>query len=91
MLLKYSLFSYSAGTNVLHLMAIDRDSGDMGMITYSLVINDSYPLMIDAHSGMLMVTRSLIGYTEMNFTVQATDGGGLKGDAHVRYIFLTIL
>uniref|UniRef100_A0A8C0G160 Cadherin domain-containing protein n=1 Tax=Chelonoidis abingdonii TaxID=106734 RepID=A0A8C0G160_CHEAB len=68
------------GTEIINVVATDRDSGIYGVVTYELVPGEfSFLFTVDTSSGIiyLISTLSHLDHTMMFLTVSARDGGGL--------------
>ncbi|XP_043401799.1 protocadherin-23 isoform X2 [Chelonia mydas] len=68
------------GTEIINVVATDRDSGIYGVVTYELVPGEFSSLFtVDTSSGIiyLISTLSHLDHTMMFLTVSARDGGGL--------------
>ncbi|XP_043369203.1 protocadherin-23 isoform X2 [Dermochelys coriacea] len=68
------------GTEIINVIATDRDSGIYGVVTYELVPGEFSSLFtVDTSSGIiyLISTLSHLDHTMMFLTVSARDGGGL--------------
>lgn len=61
--------SASVGQLVTHVVAVDKDSGDNGLITYSIVSgNEDGRFNIDADNGFIELAKPLIGKIEPQST-----------------------
>ena len=79
------------GSSVATVLAVDRDAGLNGMITYTIANADPPAFDIGPTSGVLSLARLPLDYetaTSARITVRATDGGGLWADLA---IFITVL
>uniref|UniRef100_UPI0037E89D79 protocadherin-23-like n=1 Tax=Semicossyphus pulcher TaxID=241346 RepID=UPI0037E89D79 len=68
------------GTEILNVIATDRDSGRFGQVTYSILPGDMSSLFaLDKHTGMLFLTSSLtqLGAASVQLSITAQDGEGL--------------
>ncbi|XP_024054011.2 protocadherin-23 [Terrapene carolina triunguis] len=68
------------GTEIINVVATDRDSGIYGVVTYELVPGEFSSLFtVDTSSGIIYLISALshLDYTMMFLTVSARDGGGL--------------
>ncbi|XP_034544310.1 protocadherin-23 [Notolabrus celidotus] len=68
------------GTEILNVIATDRDSGRFGQVTYSIVPGDMSSLFaLDKHTGMLFLTSPLthLGSASVKLSISAQDGEGL--------------
>ncbi|CAJ1052587.1 protocadherin-23 [Xyrichtys novacula] len=68
------------GTEILNVIATDRDSGWFGHVTYSIVPGDMSSLFaLDKHTGMLFLTSPLthLGEASVKLSITAQDGEGL--------------
>nr|XP_015817127.2 protocadherin-16 [Nothobranchius furzeri] len=79
----------AAGSCFLEVSATDRDRGSFGTITYALgsSTGSALPFTIDKETGQLCTSTALDrddGLDKFDFTVTATDGGGLSSVAQVR-------
>ncbi|XP_004685264.1 PREDICTED: protocadherin-23 [Condylura cristata] len=67
------------GTEIINVLASDRDSGLYGTVTYELIPGDASPhFAIDSTTGIIYLTSTL-GHVEsaaLRLTVCARDGGG---------------
>ncbi|MBN3316213.1 PCD23 protein, partial [Atractosteus spatula] len=69
------------GTEILNVIAADRDSGLFGQVSYELVPGDLSSLFtVDTSAGILYLTSTLshLGTTSVKLSVSAQDGGGLS-------------
>ncbi|XP_058887587.1 protocadherin-23 isoform X1 [Acipenser ruthenus] len=69
------------GTEVLNVVAADRDAGTNGRVSYELVPGDlSFLFTVDTSTGILYLTSTLshLGSTSVKLSVSAQDGGGLS-------------
>ncbi|KAL2098180.1 hypothetical protein ACEWY4_007387 [Coilia grayii] len=67
------------GTEILNVIATDRDSGLNGEITYELQAGDSSSLFsVDRTSGAVYLNSALshLGSASVKFSISAQDGGG---------------
>ncbi|XP_077579230.1 protocadherin-16-like [Stigmatopora nigra] len=79
--------SAAAGTQVLHLSAVDPDSPPNGEVRYSISSGDETDLFrVDRQTGALRLQRPLNGERDLahSVVVQATDGSGKYALAAVR-------
>ncbi|KAI9525461.1 hypothetical protein NQZ68_006008 [Dissostichus eleginoides] len=68
------------GTEILNVVATDRDSGSFGQVTYDILPGDMSSLFaLDKQSGMLLLTSTLthLGAASVKLSISARDGGGL--------------
>ncbi|CAO2612757.1 DCHS2, partial [Lemmus lemmus] len=68
------------GTEIINVLASDRDSGTYGTVTYELIPGDLPPLFsIDSVTGVIYLTSALsrLEATTLFLMVRARDGGGL--------------
>ncbi|XP_050802158.1 protocadherin-23 isoform X3 [Gopherus flavomarginatus] len=68
------------GTEIINVVATDRDSGIYGVVTYELVPGEFSSLFqVDTSSGIIYLISALshLDHTMMFLTVSARDGGGL--------------
>ncbi|XP_041641522.1 protocadherin-23 [Cheilinus undulatus] len=68
------------GTEILNVIATDRDSGRFGLVTYSILPGDMSSLFaMDKHTGMLFLTSPLthLGAASVKLSIKAQDGEGL--------------
>ncbi|XP_068260197.1 protocadherin-23 [Nyctibius grandis] len=68
------------GTEVINVVATDRDSGIYGVVTYELVPGEfSSFFTVDASTGIIYLISALghLAYSVLSLTVSAWDGGGL--------------
>ncbi|XP_041838939.1 protocadherin-23 [Melanotaenia boesemani] len=68
------------GTEVVNVIATDRDSGRFGLVTYSILPGDMSTLFVlDKNTGMLFLNSSLthLGAAIMKLFIIAQDGEGL--------------
>ncbi|KAI5940868.1 Protocadherin-23 [Manis javanica] len=68
------------GTEIVNVLATDRDSGTYGAVAYELVPGDLSSLFtIDSTTGIIYLTSTLshLESTTLSLTVCARDGGGL--------------
>ncbi|XP_030419462.1 protocadherin-23 isoform X5 [Gopherus evgoodei] len=68
------------GTEIINVVATDRDSGIYGVVTYELVPGEfSSFFQVDTSSGIIYLISALshLDHTMMFLTVSARDGGGL--------------
>ncbi|XP_067407966.1 protocadherin-23 [Emydura macquarii macquarii] len=68
------------GTEIINVVATDRDSGIYGVVTYELVPGEFSSLFtVDPSSGIiyLISTLSHLDHTMVFLTISARDGGGL--------------
>ncbi|XP_030644108.1 LOW QUALITY PROTEIN: protocadherin-23 [Chanos chanos] len=68
-----------SGTEILNVIATDRDSGSYGRITYEILPGDSSSLFsVDQSTGTVYLTSSLteLGSSSVKLSVSARDGGG---------------
>ncbi|XP_069545867.1 protocadherin-23 [Brachyistius frenatus] len=68
------------GTEVLNVIATDRDSGRFGQVTYDILPGDMSNLFaLDKQTGMLFLTSTLthLGAASVTLSVTAQDGDGL--------------
>uniref|UniRef100_A0A8C9XBH0 Protocadherin-16 n=1 Tax=Sander lucioperca TaxID=283035 RepID=A0A8C9XBH0_SANLU len=78
------------GTEILNVIATDRDSGRFGQVTYDVLPGDLSSLFtLDKQTGMLLLTSTLthLGAASVKLSITAQDGEGL---ASVRPAELTI-
>ncbi|XP_018558735.1 LOW QUALITY PROTEIN: protocadherin-23 [Lates calcarifer] len=78
------------GTEILNVIATDRDSGRFGQVTYDILPGDMSSLFaLDKQTGMLFLTSTLthLGAASMKLSITAQDGEGL---ASVRPAEVTI-
>uniref|UniRef100_A0A672IG76 Protocadherin-16 n=1 Tax=Salarias fasciatus TaxID=181472 RepID=A0A672IG76_SALFA len=69
------------GTEIVNVIATDRDSGRFGEVTYGLVPGDTSSLFtLDKHTGTLFLTSALthLGAANMKIFITAQDGGGVS-------------
>ncbi|XP_023385931.1 protocadherin-23 [Pteropus vampyrus] len=69
-----------SGTEIVHVLATDRDSGIHGTVTYELLPSDLSSLFtIDSPTGIIYLTSTLshLESTTLTLAVRAQDGGGL--------------
>uniref|UniRef100_A0AAY4AB03 Cadherin domain-containing protein n=1 Tax=Denticeps clupeoides TaxID=299321 RepID=A0AAY4AB03_9TELE len=67
------------GTEILNVIAADRDSGSYGEITYNIVPGDSSSFFsVDKSSGAVTLSSSLssLGSASVKFSISAKDGDG---------------
>ncbi|XP_040892286.1 protocadherin-23 [Toxotes jaculatrix] len=72
------------GTEILNVIATDRDSGRFGQVTYDLLPGDMSSLFaLDKQTGMLFLTSSLthLGAASVKLSITAQDGEGLTSVA----------
>ncbi|XP_054845620.1 protocadherin-23 [Eublepharis macularius] len=68
------------GTEVINVVAVDKDSGIYGVVTYELEPGDFSSLFtVDTSTGIVYLTSSLskLEHNSVLLTVSARDGGGL--------------
>ncbi|XP_023149534.2 protocadherin-23 [Amphiprion ocellaris] len=68
------------GTEIVNVIATDRDSGRFGQVTYDLLPGDMSGLFaLDRQTGMLILTSSLthLGSVGVKLSIMAQDGDGL--------------
>uniref|UniRef100_A0A8C5TVR0 Cadherin domain-containing protein n=1 Tax=Malurus cyaneus samueli TaxID=2593467 RepID=A0A8C5TVR0_9PASS len=68
------------GTEIINVVATDRDSGIFGIVTYELVPGEfSSFFTVDPSTGIIYLTSALghLALTALSLTVSARDGGGL--------------
>ncbi|XP_074485681.1 protocadherin-23 [Sebastes fasciatus] len=68
------------GTEILNVIATDRDSGSFGQVTYDVLPGDMSSLFtLDKQTGMLLLTSTLthLGAASVKLSITATDGEGL--------------
>uniref|UniRef100_A0A8C5DX71 Cadherin domain-containing protein n=1 Tax=Gouania willdenowi TaxID=441366 RepID=A0A8C5DX71_GOUWI len=68
------------GTEIVNVIATDRDSGSFGRVTYDILPGDDSRLFaLDKHTGMLYLTSDLkhLGAANVKLSITAQDGGGL--------------
>ncbi|XP_019956840.2 protocadherin-23 [Paralichthys olivaceus] len=68
------------GTDILNVIATDRDSGRFGQVTYNILPGDVSSLFaLDKETGMLFLTSTLthLGAANVKLSISAQDGGGL--------------
>lgn len=68
------------GTEILTVIATDRDSGLFGQVTYEILPGDmSARFTLDKQTGVLYLTSSLshLGAASVKLSITAQDGGGL--------------
>ncbi|XP_049428541.1 protocadherin-23 [Epinephelus fuscoguttatus] len=68
------------GTEILNVIATDRDSGRFGQVTYDVVPGDMSSLFaLDQQTGMLLLSSTLthLGAASVKLSVTAQDGEGL--------------
>uniref|UniRef100_A0A3P8RRR1 Protocadherin-16 n=1 Tax=Amphiprion percula TaxID=161767 RepID=A0A3P8RRR1_AMPPE len=68
------------GTEIVNVIATDRDSGRFGQVTYDLLPGDMSGLFaLDRQTGMLILTSSLthLGSVSVKLSIMAQDGDGL--------------
>ncbi|XP_054459735.1 protocadherin-23 [Anoplopoma fimbria] len=68
------------GTEILNVIATDRDSGGFGQVTYHVLPGDMSSLFtLDKQTGMLLLTSTLthLGAASVKLSITAQDGGGL--------------
>nr|XP_047927782.1 protocadherin-23 [Anser cygnoides] len=69
------------GTEIVSVVATDRDSGIYGVVTYELVPGESSSLVtVDATTGIIYLLSALshLAHSALFLTVSARDGGGLS-------------
>uniref|UniRef100_A0A3Q4GQG2 Protocadherin-16 n=1 Tax=Neolamprologus brichardi TaxID=32507 RepID=A0A3Q4GQG2_NEOBR len=67
------------GTEIVSVIATDRDSGRFGQVTYDLLPGDMSTLFsLDKQTGMLLLTSTLthLGTANVKLLITAQDGGG---------------
>ncbi|XP_027139462.1 protocadherin-23 [Larimichthys crocea] len=68
------------GTEILNVIATDRDSGRFGQVTYDVLPGDMSSLFaLDKQTGMLFLTSTLthLGEASVKLSITAQDGDGL--------------
>ncbi|XP_009994286.1 PREDICTED: protocadherin-23 [Chaetura pelagica] len=68
------------GTEIINVVATDRDSGIYGIVTYELVPGESSSLFtVDTSTGIIYLISALghLAHSTLFLTVSAQDGGGL--------------
>ncbi|XP_044045793.1 protocadherin-23 [Siniperca chuatsi] len=68
------------GTEILNVIATDRDSGRFGQVTYEVLPGDMSSLFaLDKQTGMLFLTSTLthLGAASVKLSITAQDGEGL--------------
>ncbi|XP_040001752.1 protocadherin-23 [Xiphias gladius] len=68
------------GTEILNVIATDRDSGRFGQVTYDILPGDTASLFaLDRQTGMLSLTSPLthLGAASVKLSITAQDGEGL--------------
>nr|XP_046274188.1 protocadherin-23 isoform X2 [Scatophagus argus] len=68
------------GTEILNVIATDRDSGRFGQVTYDILPGDMSSLFaLDKQTGMLFLTSTLthLGAASVKLSITAQDGEGL--------------
>ncbi|XP_029288257.1 LOW QUALITY PROTEIN: protocadherin-23 [Cottoperca gobio] len=68
------------GTEILNVIATDRDSGSFGHVTYDILPGDMSSLFaLDKQTGMLLLTSTLthLGAASVKLSITAQDGEGL--------------
>ncbi|XP_041905431.1 protocadherin-23 isoform X3 [Corvus kubaryi] len=68
------------GTEIINVVATDRDSGIFGVVTYELVPGEfSSFFTVDTSTGIIYLTSALgqLAHSALFLTVSARDGGGL--------------
>ncbi|XP_053797295.1 protocadherin-23 [Vidua chalybeata] len=68
------------GTEIINVVATDRDSGIFGIVTYELVPGEfSSFFTVDTSTGVIYLTSALghLAHSALFLTVSARDGGGL--------------
>nr|XP_060634795.1 protocadherin-23 [Anolis sagrei ordinatus] len=68
------------GTEIINVVATDKDSGIYGVVTYELVPGDLSSLFtVDPSTGIVYLLSSLthVEHSSVQLTVSARDGGGL--------------
>ncbi|XP_078119646.1 protocadherin-23 [Sander vitreus] len=68
------------GTEILNVIATDRDSGRFGQVTYDVLPGDLSSLFtLDKQTGMLLLTSTLthLGAASVKLSITAQDGEGL--------------
>ncbi|KAK5865746.1 hypothetical protein PBY51_019991 [Eleginops maclovinus] len=68
------------GTEILNVVATDRDSGSFGQVTYDILPGDMSSLFaLDKQSGMLVLTSTMthLGAASVKLLISARDGEGL--------------
>ncbi|XP_059190480.1 protocadherin-23 [Centropristis striata] len=68
------------GTEILNVIATDRDSGSFGQVTYELLPGDMSGLFtLDKQTGMLLLTSTLthLGAASVKLSIAAHDGEGV--------------
>ncbi|XP_068445517.1 protocadherin-23-like, partial [Clinocottus analis] len=68
------------GTEILNVIAADRDSGDFGRVSYAVLPGDVSSLFtLDKETGMLLLTSTLthLGAASVKLSITARDGAGL--------------
>lgn len=69
------------GTEIVNVIATDRDSGGFGQVTYDILPGDMSSLFaLDKETGMLFLTSTLthLGAASVKLSITAQDGGGLS-------------
>ncbi|XP_067673065.1 protein dachsous-like isoform X2 [Haliotis asinina] len=80
------------GLKIGSVVAIDRDSGNNGRVTYSFrAVNSSMETLFSLNNvdGSLYLKRPLQGNRNVTLIVTAVDGGGLRATANVSVLFRT--
>ncbi|PKU47422.1 protocadherin-23 [Limosa lapponica baueri] len=68
------------GTEIINVVATDRDSGIYGIVTYELVPGEFSPFFtVDTSTGIIYLISALghLAHSALFLTVSARDGGGL--------------
>ena len=75
----YVLENATVNSSVVTVNATDKDQGNSGKITYSLLSHEALPFAVNSTSGDLFLARSLDREQKAryNLTIRATDGGSL--------------
>ena len=80
-------------SSIITVNATDRDQGDSGRISYSLVSDDELPFAVNSTSGVIRIVRPLDREEKAwyNLTVRVTDGGAPGREKFARaFVFVTI-
>ena len=89
----FVLENATVNSSVITVNATDKDDGNSGKITYSLLSREALPFAVNSSSGVLRIARSLDRELKAryNLTIRATDGGSLGREKFaLAHVFVVI-